>query len=45
MNLLIGIVFMATLMGLFVPRWQLKHGVMLGGWIVLMIVLFYFKSR
>ena len=45
MNLVIGIVFMATIMGLFVPRWQLKHGLFLAAWVVLMVVLSYVKGR
>ncbi|WP_309708559.1 hypothetical protein [Armatimonas sp.] len=45
MNLVIGIVFMATLMGLFVPRWQARHWVFLGGWVILMVVVSYFKGR
>ena len=45
MNMVIGIVFMTVLMGIFVPRWQLKHGVLLGGWVVLMVLVFYSKSK
>lgn len=45
MNLVIGIVFMAVLLGLFVPRWQLKHGLFLAAWVVLMVIFSYFKGR
>ncbi len=45
MNLVLGIVFMAALMGLFVPRWQAKHGVILGVWVVFMVVYYYFKGH
>lgn len=45
MNLVIGAVFGAALMGLFVPRWQLKHSLLLAGWVCLVVVVFYFKNR
>jgi hypothetical protein len=44
-NLVIGIVFMTTVMGLFVPRWQTRHWVFLGGWVILMVAFSYLKSR
>jgi hypothetical protein len=45
MNLVIGVVFGATLMGLFVPRWQLKHWILLGAWVMLVVAFFYLKNR
>jgi hypothetical protein len=44
-NLVIGIVFMTVLMGLFVPRWQARHWLFLGGWVVLMVAFYYLKAR
>ena len=43
--MVVGIVFGAALMGLFVPRWQLKHWALLGGWVVLMVAYFFAKNR
>jgi hypothetical protein len=45
MNLVVGIVFMAVALGLFVPHWQRKHWAWLGLWVTLMVVLFYFKGH
>ena len=45
MNLVVGIVFMTVLMGIFVPRWKIRHWAALGAWVVLMVVVFYFKGR
>lgn len=45
MNLVIGVVFGATLMGLFVPRWQVKHWCYLGLWVALVVAYFYIKNR
>ena len=45
MNLVLGIVFGSVVMGLFVKRWRLLHGVILGIWICLLVAYSYYKGR
>ena len=45
MNPVLGIVFGSMVMGLFVKRWRLFHTAVLGLWICLMVVYYYYKSR
>ena len=45
MTLVVGVVFGAVLMGLFVPRWRLIHAVVLGIWVCLAVAYFFMKNR